>query len=138
MKAITLTFAAFAHDLGAATRITLDASEGWHREYTKADAATRTARREEFISNFLIGYIGQDKKLTAEQVEKRAKKILAQSRDERSTSDQKVYDAARAKFTYHVVRPEKKSSGKADIVAQALKLIAQMDAAQKRKVLAAL
>ena len=129
MKAITLTFAAFAHDLGAHTRITLEASEGWHREYVKADAATRTARREEFILNFLIGY-----GLTPTK----AAKVMAQSRDERSASDQKVYDAARAKFTYHVVRPEKKSSGKADIVAQALKLIAQMTAAQRRKVRAAL
>lgn len=127
-KSIKLSFATFAHDLGAHTRITLDASLIWHEEYVKADEVTRKARREEFIFNFMVGYGC-----------KNAKVIMAQSRDERTADDQKVYDAARAKFTYHVVRPEKQaSSGKADIVAQALKLIAQMDAAQKRKVRAAL
>lgn len=142
-KSIKLSFATFAHDLGAHTRITLDASLIWHEEYVKADEVTRKARREEFIRNFLIGYllarIEKPTEADTAKAVKLAEKIMAQSRDERSHEDQKVYDAARAKFTYHVVRPEKQaSSGKADIVAQALKLIAQMDAAQKRKVRAAL
>lgn len=130
MKQITLTYAGFAHSLGAHDHLTLEVSLVWHREYLKADAATRTARREEFIFNFMIG---------AKVPEAKAKKIMATSRTERSKADQQVYDRARAKFTYHIVRPEKnESSGKTDIVAQALKLIAQMNAAQKRKILAAL
>lgn len=130
MKDVTLTYAAFAHDLGAHDQLTLSVSLVWHREYLKADAATRTARREEFILHFMIG---------AKVPEAKAKKIMAQSRTDRTTEAQQLYDRARAKFTYHIVRPVKKpSSGKADIVAKALALIAQMDAAQKRKVRAAL
>ena len=140
-QSITLTFAAFAHDLGAHTRLTLDASLVWHKQYGKADAATRTALREEFIRNFLIGYLTSgDKKLTPEQAEKRAGKVMGQSRDDRTKDDQKLYDAARAKFTYHIVRPEKKvgGAGKTDVVAQALELVASMTPAQKKRFLAAL
>lgn len=101
---ITLTFAAFAHDLGAAHRITHDVSLVWHKQYASADSVTCRAMREEFILNFLQGY-----GLSATN----SAKVMAQSRDDRSAEHQKVYDAARAKFTYHVVRPVKKD-GSAD------------------------
>lgn len=127
-KAIKLSFANFAHDLGAHTRITLEVSEVWHTEYLTADEVTRKARREEFILNFLKGYGC-----------KNPEAIMGQSRDERTADDQKVYDAARAKFTYHVVRPEKAGgSAKADPVAKALALVASMTPAQKKRFLSAL
>lgn len=128
---LKLTFAGFAHDIGAHARITQDVSQVWHDEYVNADETTRKARREEFIRNFLIGY---------GLPEKRAVQVMEQSRDDRTAEDQKAYDAARAKFTYHIVRPEKggKGSASADLVAQALKLVEKMTAAQKRKFLAAL
>lgn len=136
---ITLSFASFAHDIGAHTRITLDVSRVWHLEYVDADKATRSARREEFILNFLIGY-----GLTAAK----ATKVVAQSREERSEGDQKVYDAARAKFTYHVVRPEKTAkagdtgakpkAGKTegDLLVIALEAFAALSAAQKKAFMA--
>jgi len=127
-KAIKLSFANFAHDLGAHTRITLEVSEVWHTEYLTADEVTRKARREEFILNFLKGYGCKNPEI-----------IMGRSRDERTADDQKVYDAARAKFTYHVVRPEKSGgSAKADPVAKALALVASMTPAQKKRFLSAL
>ncbi len=127
-KQIKLSFATFAHDLGAHTRITLDVSLIWHTEYLTADEVTRKARREEFIRNFLVGYGC-----------KNAETIMGQSRDERTAEDQKVYDAARAKFTYHVVRPEKAEGyAKTDPVAKALALVASMTPAQKKRFLSAL
>lgn len=130
-KKITLSFATFAHDLGAHTRITLEVSQVWHDEYLAADAATRTARREEFIRNFMLGY-GMTSGRVAE--------VMGQSRDERTADDQKVYDAARAKFTYHIVRPEKSAGGsaKTDPVAKALALVASMTPAQKKRFIASL
>lgn len=137
---ITLSFASFAHDIGAHTRITLDVSKVWHLEYVDADKATRSARREEFILNFLIGYGLASAKAT---------KVVAQSREERSEADQKVYDAARAKFTYHVVRPTAKAgdtgakAGKAgrtekagDPLTVALEAFAALSAAQRKAFLA--
>jgi hypothetical protein len=127
-KQIKLSFATFAHDLGAHTRITLEVSEVWHTEFLSADEATRKARREEFIRNFLMGYGC-----------KNPEAIMGQSRDERTADDQKVYDAARAKFTYHIVRPEKSGgSAKTDPVAKALSLVASMTPAQKKRFLDAL
>lgn len=94
-KSITLTLAAFAHDLGAHTRLTRTVSEVWYKQYGKADAATRVALREEFILNFLIGYGMSATK---------AAKLMALSRPERSTEEQNVYRAAEMKFNYHIVR----------------------------------
>ena len=126
---ITLTLAAFAHDLGAAERITRDVSVVWHKQYVGADSVTRTALREEFILNFLIGY-----GLTATK----AAKVLALSREQRSHEEQKVYDAARAKFTYHIVRPEKgNGAADADPVDTLLAKFAKLTAAQQRKFLKA-
>jgi hypothetical protein len=136
---ITLSFAAFAHDIGAHTRITLDASKVWHLEYQTADKTTRTARREEFILNFLLGYGVPEAKVT---------KVMAQSRTERGAADQKVYDAARAKFTYHVIRPDATTkpegatakAGKAekagDLLVIALEAFAALSAAQKKAFMA--
>lgn len=128
-KAIKLSFAAFAHDLGAHQRITLEVSQVWHDEYVGADSATRAARRDEFILNFLIGYGC-----------KNPETIMGQSRDERTAEDQRTYSAARMKFTYHVVRPEKSAGGsaKVDPVAKALSLVAAMTPAQRKRFLAAL
>ena len=140
-KHITLTFATFAHSLGAHTRLTLAASKLWHEEYIGADKATQTARREEFILNFLIGYLTSgDKPMAYDAAEKRAEKIMGQTRDERTADDHKLYSAARMKFTYHIVRPEKSAdgAGMADPVAKALEWVAKMTPAQKRKFLASL
>ena len=136
---ITLSFAGFAHDIGAHDHITLAVSLVWHKEYLTADKATRVARREEFILNYLVG---------AKMPEAKATKVVAQSRTERSAADQQAYDRARAKFTYHVVRPEKTAkaegaatkAGKAekggDLLVIALEAFAALSGAQKKAFMA--
>ncbi len=136
---ITLSFAAFAHDIGAHDRITLDVSKVWHVEYVNADKVTRAARREEFIRNFLLGYGVPEAKVT---------KVMAQSRTERSAADQQVYDRARAKFSYHVIRPDAttkpegatakagKTEKAADPLTTALEAFAALSAAQRKAFLA--
>lgn len=137
-KAIPLSFATFAYSLGAHHRITRDVSVVWHRQYVKADAVTRSALREEFIREFLVGYLTHgDNPMKPDAAVKRAKKIMGQSRDDRTKDDQKVYDAARAKFTYHVERRVKgegnaKPSAKADPVADLITAYKALTAAQKR------
>lgn len=125
-KQLTLTFAAFARDLGAHHRITMDVSLVWHQQYVAADTVTRTSMREEFILNFLQGY-----GLSAT----RATKVMAMSRDERSAGDQKVYDAARAKFAYHVVRKEKTGSAEQDVVAMLAGRFAKLTKPEQRRFL---
>lgn len=125
MTKSTLTLAAFAHDLGAHHRITLEVSEVWHKQYVKADDVTRRALREEFVLNFLVG---------AGFTATRAAKVMALSRTERSTADQNAYRAAEMKFKYHVVRDAAGSNRKAeaDPVATLLGKYAKLTAAQKR------
>lgn len=134
---ITLTFATFARDLGAAARITRDASLVWYKQYGKADAVTRKALREEFVLNFLTGYYKAGKNASPEV---KAAKVMALSRTERSTEDENAYRAAGMKFKYHVVRDhaEGKRSKAAPVspVEKLLKEFAGLTAAQRRAFLA--
>jgi hypothetical protein len=41
---------------------------------------------------------------------KEADRILSQSRDERTSEQQKAYKRANSKFSYHIVRPDDKPS----------------------------
>lgn len=127
---LKLSFAGFAFDLGAAHRITQEVSLPWHNEYVKADAVTRTARREEFVLNFLLG---------AGFTATHAAKVMAMSRTQRSHKEQNAYRAAEMKFKYHIVRGSGKAKGAAQVdpVAQLLAKFAQLTAAQQRKFLKA-
>lgn len=93
---VELTYAQFAHDLGAHQRLTLAVSLVWHKEYVKADAATRSARREEFMSNFVVGYL--------ECTPVQAVRILTATIGQRTKEQHKAYMAASQKFKYHIAR----------------------------------
>lgn len=101
---IPLTYAEFAHDLGAHSRLTREVSLVWHRQYTKANPATRQAMREEFLTHFISGYV----KCT----EKQAMRILITGRGERKASEQQAYEAASQKFLYHIARTGTKDQRK--------------------------
>ena len=96
MSKPTLTLSQFAHDLGAHQRITQDVSLVWHRQYTKANPATRQAMREEFLTHFVCGYV--------QCTEKQAMRILITPAPERSAEHKKAYEAASQKFLYHISR----------------------------------
>ena len=98
---IPLTYAEFAHDLGAHSRLTREVSLVWHRQYTKANPATRQAMREEFLTHFISGYV----KCT----EKQAMRILIKGAPERTAEQKQAYEAASQKFLYHISRTGAKS-----------------------------
>ena len=98
---IPLTYAEFAHDLGAHSRLTREVSLVWHRQYTKADTATKQAMREEFLTHFISGYV----KCT----EKQAMRILIKGAPERTVEQKQAYEAASQKFLYHISRTGAKS-----------------------------
>ena len=101
MSKPTLTLSQFAHDLGAHQRITQDVSLVWHRQYTKADTATRQAMRGEFLTHFIRGYMAC--------TEKQAMRILITSAPERTAEQKKAYESASQKFLYHISRTGAKS-----------------------------
>lgn len=98
---IPLTYAEFAHDLGAHSRLTREVSLVWHRQYTKANPATRQAMREEFLVQFISGYVKCN--------EKQAMRILIKGAPERTAEQKQAYEAASQKFLYHISRTGAKS-----------------------------
>ena len=98
---VELTYAQFANDLGAHQRLTLAVSLVWHKQYVKATAVTRTALREEFLTNFTMGML--------ECTMTQAVRILTTPKGERSEKQNKAYQAASQKFKYHISRDGSKS-----------------------------
>lgn len=98
------TFAQFAYAYGQNDRLTHEATLHWHREYASMEAEQQGEMRDSWILNYLMGALDLS--------EPKAQKICDTSRDKRSAAHQKVYDRARAQFTYHIVRAGK--SPKAD------------------------
>lgn len=99
-----LTYAQFANDLGAHQRLTLAVSLVWHKQYTSANAVTRTALREEFLTHFTMGML--------ECTMPQAVRILTTPKGERTEAQNKAYQAASQKFKYHIARDGAKSAAK--------------------------
>lgn len=99
-----LTYAQFAHDIGAHQRLTLAVSLVWHKQYTSANAVTRTALREEFLTHFTMGML--------ECTMPQAVRILTTPKGERTEAQNKAYQAASQKFKYHISRDGAKSAAK--------------------------
>lgn len=99
-----LTYAQFANDLGAHQRLTLAVSLVWHKQYTSANAVTRTALREEFLTHFTMGML--------ECTMPQAVRILTTPKGERTEAQNKAYQAASQKFKYHIARDGAKSADK--------------------------
>jgi len=95
----------FAWQLGAHARQTLDHSLVWHKAYVKAEPATQAAWEEGFCTNFLLGYLEADGKPISEA---QARKIVATPRAKRSAAHERVVNAAKAKFRYHISRKTSK------------------------------
>ena len=94
---LTLTLTAFAFDLGAHARLTRQVSEVWHKQYTTATPATRSAMRTEFVDAFIKGYKSGVKKsgvrnLTSDEIQRNAEMAASQ------------------KFKYHISRDRAKDA----------------------------
>ena len=96
MSKLTLTLSQFAYDLGNHSRITLETSTVWHKQWLTATPATRTALRDEFLTHFTMGM------LACTQTE--AVRFLTKTKGERTKAQQAAYMAASQKFKYHISR----------------------------------
>jgi hypothetical protein len=99
---VELTYAQFAHDLGAHQRLTLAVSLVWHKQWLKATPQTRTAMREEFMANFTMGLL--------ECTMPQAVRILTATISQRTKAQHAAYMAASQKFKYHISRDGVKSA----------------------------
>lgn len=129
---IVVTYNQFAYGLGKQSRLLRDSSLVWHKEYAKADTATRSERRQVWLIEYMAGNLD-----VTQQV---AERILSKTRDDRTKDQQASYLRASNQFKYHIIRPENKSttssttvSTQEDLVEKALALVESLSKAQQAK-----
>ena len=95
----TMNIMQFAHEVGRVDRLTLEASLPFHAAWKKADKEQRAALRLEWY----IGYVEGNLRVSHE----RAERIVDAGKHENCTTQTlRALDRAKAKFSYHVIRPE--------------------------------
>lgn len=128
-----LTIEQFAAKVGKVGRDIRTAADAFHVAYTGATPEQQTDLRRRWMLGHLEG-----------QGVANPERILSLGKGKGSSkANVAAIDRAYSDFRYYVIRPEKakakaKASAQVDIVAEALKLVEQMTAAQKRKFLAAI
>ena len=97
-----------------------------HKAFTNAEKDVRGEMRVEYLTGYIMGVA----KLSAAK----ATAVLETPRAERDDAGQAAYYSATASFSYHIIRPVKGvAKGSGDLVEAAMKLVAKMTTAQKRK-----
>ena len=126
-KGTAITYDQFAFGLGHQSRITLEESEVWHKQYIKEDKEAQKEWAYQWRLNYLMGFLN----IKGQQ----ADRILSQSRDERKPDHQKAYKRANSQFVYHIVRPEQATSFKQTKVSldKVVELFEQLSKAEQAK-----
>ena len=126
-KGTAITYDQFAFGLGHQSRITLEESEVWHKQYIKEDKEAQKEWAYQWRLNYLMGFLN----IKGQQ----ADRILSQSRDERKPDHQKAYKRANSQFVYHIVRPEQATSFKQAKVSldKVIELFEQLSKAEQAK-----
>ena len=105
MKAVITTTQLF-FALGQSERLTREATEQAHKDYTKSTPEQQAQLMHDCLAQFIMGY--------TECSQKSAERILSQSRDDRTKDAQDAYYKGYSKFRYHIIRPatEPESNGR--------------------------
>ena len=127
-------------EIGKASRLTHEKTLKLSKDYAKADADTRRQMRVDFMVSFIEGNLGINTE--------KAKGVLATSRDDRTTAQQRAYAQGSEKFRYHIVRDTDEGKGgkggsdnnSTDKVALCVKFVnkQELTKAQLKKLIAAL
>jgi hypothetical protein len=113
-KAITLSFEQFAEGCGRSDGMTLNASDEYHKQYLKLDADGKANWEQRYVCNYIVGYTDSRRTMPSMTL-KQATDAYGMKRTERSRNEELAVNAGKAKFRYHISRPEK-SSGKKPVV----------------------
>jgi hypothetical protein len=109
-KAIVITYEQFAEGCGRTDGMTLNASDDYHKQYLKLDADGKANRELVYVTNYVVGYTDSRKTMPSMTL-KQAIDAFGKKRTERSRNEELAVNAGKAKFRYHISRPEK-SDGK--------------------------
>ena len=114
-KAIVITYEMFAEGCGRSDGMTLNASDDYHKQYLRLDADGKANWELIYVTNYVVGYTDSRKNMTSMTL-KEAIDAYGMKRTERSRNEELAVNAGKAKFRYHISRPEK-SDGKKPAVA---------------------
>ena len=123
-KAIVITYEMFAEGCGRTDGMTLNASDDYHKQYLKLDADGKANRELVYVTNYVVGYTDSRKSMPSMTL-KQAIDAYGKKRTERTRNEELAVNAGKAKFRYHISRPEK-SDGKKKAVALPKQLVSNI------------
>jgi len=123
-KAIVITYEQFAEGCGRTDGMTLNASDDYHKQYLKLDADGKANRELVYVTNYVVGYTDSRKTMPSMTL-KQAIDAFGKKRTERTRNEELAVNAGKAKFRYHISRPEK-SDGKKPAVAVPKQLVSNI------------
>jgi thiamine pyrophosphokinase len=106
---VVVTFSQFARGIGASDRITLEASLDWHKQYVTLDASSKSAWKQDWLVNYVMGRL--------DCTTKQAEAICAKTRVQRSASEEKAVNTGSKRFADHISRTTVRSGKKPNAVA---------------------
>lgn len=123
-KQIVITFEQFAEGCGRSDGMTLNASDAYHKQYLKLDADGKANWEMRYVCNYVVGYTDSRKDMPSMTL-KQATDAYGKKRTERTRNEELAVNAGKAKFRYHISRPEK-SDGKKPTVAVPKQLVSNI------------
>jgi len=123
-KAIVISFDEFAEGCGRSDGMTLNASDAYHKQYLTLDADGKANWEQRYVCNYVVGYTDSRKNMTS-MTFKQATDAYGKKRTERTRNEELAVNAGKAKFRYHISRPEK-SDGKKPAVAVPKQLVSNI------------
>lgn len=123
-KAIVMSFEQFAQGCGRSDGMTLNASDAYHKQYLTLDADGKADWEMRYVTNYVVGYTDSRTTLKAMTLDQ-AVKAYGKKRTERTRTEELAVNAGKAKFRYHISRPEK-SDGKKKAVAVPKQLVSNI------------
>lgn len=123
-KATTYTYEQFAEGCGKNDASVLNASDTYHTQYVALEAEHKADWEQRYVTHYMVGYTAVRKEIKPMTLAQ-ATKAYGKKRTERTRTEELAVNAGKAKFRYHISRPEK-SDGKKPTVAVPKQLVSNI------------
>ena len=123
-KATTYTYEQFAEGCGKNDAAVLNASDTYHTQYVALEAEHKADWEQRYVTHYMVGYTAIRKEIKP-MTFAQATKAYGKKRTERTRTEELAVNAGKAKFRYHISRPEK-SDGKKPTVALPKQLVSNI------------
>ena len=123
-KATTYTYEQFAEGCGKNDAAVLNASGTYHTQYVALEAEHKADWEQRYVTHYMVGYTAIRKEIKPMTLAQ-ATKAYGKKRTERTRTEELAVNAGKAKFRYHISRPEK-SDGKKPTVALPKQLVSNI------------